>query len=139
MKSTVSAGRSMNANVSIVPTNIPQTTEFCFEIQCFRPPTFQLMKWQMKNNIPITIVRYFISGRDSNISLVSHLAFIPMNVFSEGIRIAVSSTLNINQVMKTKYCVTIHPVTAEIFGAMLNDFLIKLAYEIIRWAINNRP
>ena len=57
MKSTVSAGRSMNANVSIVPTNIPQTTEFCFEIQCFRPPTFQLMKWQMKNNIPIVDIR----------------------------------------------------------------------------------
>ena len=30
-------------------------------------------------------------------------------------------------------------LSKEQCDAMLNDFLIKLAFEIIRWAINNRP
>ena len=44
MKSTVSVGRSKNANESNIPIAKPQTQEFCLAIQCLSPPRRQLRK-----------------------------------------------------------------------------------------------
>ena len=132
MKSTVSAGRSKNANDSNVPIAKPQTQEFCFEIQFLSPPSRQLRKCPMKNSIPNPRVRNLISGRDSYISAVSQCASIPTNVLREGIRIDVSSTLKTSHVMNTKYRVTSHPISVENRGAFSNAALMNPSLESVK-------
>ena len=105
MKSTVSAGRYKNVALRKIPDSKPQTTGFCFPNQCLNPPIFPLKPWPKTNTITNTHVRILISGKLSQAASKSQSTSYPTKVFKLLHIIPVSSSLKINHVMNTKYCV----------------------------------